>query len=117
MQSPSTDQNLLAIMVLQPCKNQKKSVKDTTTVDIFINTNHNTTLDTNAEKPTTKPILSKFAANYFDTTKLQQEQDRDPGMQNIIHELTQEPNNLSFIFKDHLLCKLIISSPHSPNKT
>ncbi|CAF4929438.1 unnamed protein product, partial [Rotaria sp. Silwood2] len=72
--------------------------------------------DTDTDVSNTKPIPHKFTSNYFDTNKLQQEQARDPNIQNIILQLQQKPNKLPFIFKDNLLRKLLTPSPHSKTK-
>ncbi|CAF4624194.1 unnamed protein product, partial [Rotaria sp. Silwood2] len=80
-----------------------ESVKATASVDAFVHTDPDITLDTDTDVSNTKPIPHKFTSNYFDTNKLQQEQARDPNIQNIILQLQQKPNKLPFIFKDNLL--------------
>ncbi|CAF1423056.1 unnamed protein product [Rotaria sordida] len=111
--SPSTNQTILNAMLLRPRKNKTESVKATADADAFVSTDPDTTLVTDTNVSHTKPIPHKFSSNYFDSNKLQQEQARDPNIQNIIRRLQHKPNNSPFIFKDNLLRKIMTISPHS----
>ena len=111
-----TDTNISAAMVLRPRKNKTPSVKATTTVDSFVSSDCDNILTTSENTSDTNSKFPKFSHNYFDTTKLRHEQNRDPEIQRIIFQLQQKPNTVPFIFKNHLLHRLITLSPSSPTK-
>ena len=112
---PPDNPTLSATIVLRPRKNKPQSIKDTATADTLADTSSDTTLNINNSLSKTSSTSTKFSTNYFDTTKIQQEQSRNPDVQHIIRQLQKTPNNLPFIFKDHRT-KLITSSPYSPTR-
>lgn len=107
--------NILNTMVLRPRKKTTESVKATTTVDAFVSTDSKTNSDIIHDNTTTSPPPDTFSSNYFDTNRLQQEQERDPQIQKITDQL-QQPNQLSFVFKNNLLWKLVKLSSYSSTK-
>ena len=78
--------------------------------------------DNNSNNATTENIIEtnrtppKFSHNYFDITKLKDEQLRDPRIQEIIVQLRSKSNNLPFVFKNNILYKLIQPSNKAKRK-
>ena len=114
--STSNDTSILAAMTLRPRKHKRKSVSATTFVDddvITDNNSNNASSENIAETNRTPP---KFSNNYFDITKLKDEQLRYPRIQEIIVELRSKSNNLPFVFKNNILYKLIQPSNKAKRK-
>lgn len=112
---PPQSDNILNAMILRPRKKAPESEKATTPVDAFVSTDSEANSDIIQDNSTKSFIPNTFSSNYFDTDKLQQEQERDPQIQEIITQLKQ-PNQLPFVFKHNLLWKLITPSSYSSTK-
>ena len=57
----------------------------------------------------------KFTNNYFDTTKLKEEQAKDPNIRQIIQKLKSKSNTLPFVLVNDILYKFLMSSKN-PNR-
>ena len=104
--STSNNASTLAAMTLRPRKHKRKLVSATTFVDNDVITDNNSQTNSSKNISGTDRIPPKFSHNHFDMTKLKDEQDQDPKIQQIIQQLLSKTNNLSFIFKNNILYKL-----------
>ncbi|CAF1368882.1 unnamed protein product [Rotaria sordida] len=105
----STNPNVLAAMTLRPRKNRvyytEQHISDGNNVN-----NHHDYIDTTDSRHKRKTKLtSTLSQNFFDITKLQVEQARDPKIQNIIKNLSTISSQSSFILENNKLYKLISS--------
>jgi hypothetical protein len=107
---------VLAAMKLRPRHNKQKSMSATTFVDDDAITNEAFDHGSLKDVPQTSRISSKFSHNYFDITKLKEEQDNDTRIQQIIKQLESKSHTVSCVIKDNLLYKLITPSRNSKRK-
>ncbi|CAF4449510.1 unnamed protein product, partial [Rotaria magnacalcarata] len=101
------DPLILASMTLRPRKNQvhysEESISDTNDFD-----SHHSYVDMPNSNPKRKTKLTpQISQNYFDTTQLEVEQDRDFKIQNIIKNISTNSNQHQFILQDNILYKII----------
>ncbi|CAF2130055.1 unnamed protein product [Rotaria magnacalcarata] len=94
-------------MTLRPCKNRVHYTEETISDNSDVN-NHRDYIDaSDCRHKSSSTVTSNISQNYFDTTKLQVEQDRDPNIQNIIRNLSTTSGQSLFILEDNKLYKLI----------
>ncbi|CAF3349874.1 unnamed protein product [Rotaria sp. Silwood1] len=108
--------SVLAAMTLRSRQNKQKSVSATTFVDDGVITDNDFDNDSPIDTGRTNKIPSNFSHNHFDVTKLKDEQDQDPKIQQIIKQLDSKSNNLPFVFKNNILYKLIKPSNNAKRK-
>lgn len=104
----SPTRNLVATMVLRPRTKPKP-----------LNTGlySDTHSDAPASPPPIRsPTIHTFSTNYFDSTKLKEAQQNDPFILTSIKELVSNRTTKSFVFKNDLLCKVILPSRFSKTK-
>ena len=112
----STKQHVLTIMMLRSRKKVRGLEKDSDEMEntsVVDNGFHNKITQNNSRN---NQVLSKFSHNFFDTTKIKLEQDRDHNIQNIIKQLQSPSNRLPFVLKGGILYKLITLQEHSTHK-
>jgi hypothetical protein len=97
----------LAAMTLRPRQNKQTPVSATTYVDDDVIINNNSDAGHSKDISKNKRLPANFSHNYFDITKLKEEQQQDPQIQQVVQQLKSKSNNLPFTFKNNILYKLI----------
>ncbi|CAF1080619.1 unnamed protein product [Rotaria magnacalcarata] len=102
-------------MTLRPCKNRVLYTEEPISDNSDVN-NHRDYIDaSDCKHKSSSTVTSNISQNYFDTTKLQVEQDRDPNIQNIIRNLSTTSGQSLFILEYNKLYKLI-TCQNSPSR-
>lgn len=57
-----------------------------------------------------------FSSNYFDSTRVKDEQQKDPNIQKMISQLKLGTHNLSFVLDNNILYKLVMTSSRAKTK-
>ncbi|CAF4423235.1 unnamed protein product [Rotaria sp. Silwood2] len=102
-----TNPNVLAVMTSRPRKNRVDYTEEHISDGNDVNNHHDYIGIADSRHKRKTKLTSKLSQNFFDTTKLQVEQDRDPKIHKIIKNISTTSRQHSFLFDDNLLYKLL----------
>ncbi|CAF4195533.1 unnamed protein product [Rotaria sp. Silwood2] len=108
----SNQQNVLAAMTLRPRKHQTKSINDNEAIENHTDSRQEFDTVSHNKNAKKRKVTPNISYNYFDTAKLQIEQERDPQIQKIVRNLHLKSNTSSFIIKNHVVYKFITLNKH-----
>ncbi|CAF4138428.1 unnamed protein product [Rotaria sp. Silwood2] len=89
----SNQQNVLAAMTLRPRKHQTKSINDNEAIENHTDSRQEFDTVSHNKNAKKRKVTPNISYNYFDTAKLQIEQERDPQIQKIISKLQNAQHN------------------------
>ncbi|CAF1680130.1 unnamed protein product, partial [Rotaria sp. Silwood1] len=107
------NKNLLATMTLRSHSKQHNSITTNPTIDNKIVTENQSNDESFVDVSSDNSLPKKFSFNQFDLSKLKEEQEKDPIIQNIAKQIRTIKNNVPFVLKNNIVYKLITPSRHS----
>jgi hypothetical protein len=108
--------NILAAMELRSRSKENNLPANTKTFDNDINIEDQSDDTSEADLSQTNTLPPKFSYNKFDISKLKEEQEKDPAIQNIIKEIHNRNISLPFVLKNNIVYKLVTPSRRSKRK-
>ncbi|CAF4379641.1 unnamed protein product [Rotaria sp. Silwood2] len=100
-------------MTLRSHSKQHNSITTNATIDNKIVTENQSNDESFVDFSSDNSLPKKFSFNQFDLSKLKEEQEKDPIIQNIAKQIITTKNNVPFVVKNNIVYKLITPSRHS----
>ena len=110
---PSSLSTPIVNMIL---RNNKRTTETESLISNDINNTDDSSSTSSNSRVNDQRKTSSFSSNYFDFSRLKDEQRKDPDIQKIISQLNLSTHNSSFVFEHDILYKLIMTSSRAKTK-